>query len=142
MISVTLPSSWRTFVDGKQTVSHGPGDEEVIISRSTVEGSGSDTERERAISSLRSAVLESMRRSASDAELDSPTVHEDVTLANGVVVSHISSVSRSLAIQFDQFALSHGCEVLFVTYEAPISASASLRLIEEAVQNACVNQRA
>jgi hypothetical protein len=138
MITLILPPDWQTFVDGRQTVSQGPEEEEVIISRSVVTGAGASAQRDDAIRSLHSAVLESMHRSASQPDLVPSCVHDDVTLDNGVVISRISSMSPKFKIQFEQFALSYDNEVLLLTYEVPIAAQASLRLIERIIESAQV----
>jgi hypothetical protein len=135
-IVIRLPDDWYVFEDNRQIVGHGPDNTEVIATSTALTGNGSESERMEWLENTRLRIAELMRRNASHSELVIATDMSERMLANGMRLTQLSSVTRDGAVAFDQFMLAVGYEMLFITYEGPVSAAKDREFAHAAIESA------
>jgi hypothetical protein len=138
-ILIDLSNDWHVFEDNGQLVAHGPDNTEIIATSTVLTGKGTESELQESLEISQMRIAELMRRNASTSKFVTTTEMLEKVLATGIKLTQVSSFASDGAIVFDQFMLAVGEEVLFLTYEGPISARKSQDLIRAAVE--CAKRR-
>jgi hypothetical protein len=131
LLTFDLPSDWNVFPDGKQIVAQGPHGEELIVSKSRTIGSGTDAEQAQVMESVKSWLLQSMRRAAAHPDLKLVAPESEQVNPLGVRLLRSSSITHDSATRFEQFGIIFGPEAVLLTYEAPADASRSLTQVTQ-----------
>lgn len=135
-ILIDLNDEWDVFKDKGQLVGHGPENTEVIATSTVLTGKGTESELKDSLEISKTRIAELMCRNASYNELVITSEMFEKVLTHGIRLTQLSSVTKDGAIVFDQFMLAVGEEVLFLTYEGPISAEKSRDFVLAAIESA------
>jgi hypothetical protein len=133
-ILIQLSNEWYVFEDNGKLVGHGPDNTEVIATSIVLTGKGTESERKDSLEMSKMRIAQLMRRNASNSKLVVTTEMFEKMLPSGIKLTQLSSVATDGAIAFDQFMLVVGEEVLFLTYEGPISAGKNRDLVHAAIE--------
>ena|SRR5437762_11329887 len=114
-----LPANWTYVAEGRRLVCHGPDDEELIVSVSSVENAGGGP-GDVFVDQLFENALIAMRKTLADPEL---VVVRDVAIEPSSSVVCSLSVARTSdnSVLFSQFAFRSVAAVLFATLETGYS---------------------
>lgn len=130
---VELPETWEVFHEKRQKVAHGPSGEEVIVSRTALEGTGTEQELQDLRVEMVDNAIESMWRSANQPDLIPASKVDRNRFLGGSEVLALSSKTNDGEVCFEQFTLLLGREIVFLTYEAPASSGESLALVKHSI---------